>query len=90
MTHAIYQEWSFTNTQSPAVTIKQRNERKSMSVETIGIIIQRERISRYWSVDMLSEASDIPAEDIVKYEQGVLIPCKTELQKLTAIFKKTL
>jgi hypothetical protein len=60
---------------------------KKISRLTVGEVIQRERMSRYWTLKQLAMALDVDVQEIRSYENGVKIPCAFILNQLKEIFK---
>ena len=98
MDTVIYQDWVLTSNISSPFQFKMRNKRRRTrrrnsdntgimnDIHNVGIVIQRERISRYWTLQVLSRKTGVSVDDLSQYERGVILPCTSILEKLTKVF----
>lgn len=80
---SVYQDWSVVE----STHVKNgANTPTMLSDNRVSMSIQRQRISRMWTISSLSKRTDIPAEDLVAYENGRLIPGPSVIALLQHVF----
>ena len=88
----LFQEWDLTTNIAAPFQYRARSHKlKKVAAHvhkqpSVGRVIQRERMSRYWTLEVLSNKTGISVANLKTYESDCLVPCASVLEALTKVF----